>query len=192
MPREPRISKLHHEERTGNIHREASSFDSVIDTVNKIIDFIDEQYEKEKNIVGEMDYRTIPCEKHKFERSCDCHVHKSEEKKCICNEFCKNWPKYPVYTWEKCECHCHKEPVSERNEEEVLEKLERSLPEESVSERLVREDRRKLEDVSERNALIDELVKDVDKKCSCSNHVWGCAREIRKDDVIDLLKSKKK
>jgi len=182
MPREPRIRKLHHEERTGNIHREASSFDSVIDTVNKIIDFIDDKYEKEKNIVGEMDYRTIPCEKHKFERSCDCHVHKSEEKKCICNEFCKNWPKYPVYTWEKCECHCHKEPVSERN----------ANPDTLTATIIAREGEERLRLV--RNALIDELIEEMNEMYDPDTR----SNESRRgyDEAFshfsNLLKSKKK
>lgn len=70
------------------------------------------------------------------------------------------------------DCYCHKEPVSERNDDDA-KKCPYRIPDCPID----------YPDVSERNALIDELVGEVDKLIGNLNF---------KDMVIQILKSKKK
>jgi hypothetical protein len=158
----PRIKKLclfnAHEYRPVHI-------DAIEDTVNAIIDFLDEKYEKETT------------DKHVFENECkrkECRARKAIMQKELPGIE-------EVISTTKWNDILKEEPVSERNDDDA-KKCPYRIPDCPID----------YPKVSERNALIDELIDDVDKKCSCSNHVWGCAREIRKDDVIDLLKSKNK
>jgi len=134
---------------------------------------------QDKHVFDEKPLMECPC--YANGRTCDRHL----ERDCP--------GKLQVFPVKK------EEPVSERNEEEVLEKLERSLPEESVSEKLVRKDRKKLEDVSERNALIDELVQELEREPMMSGgyttadaKAFWDGKSFAYSEVVKLLKSKKK
>lgn len=73
-----------------------------------IILFLDEQYTKQEG-----DWRSIPCEKHKFERSCECGKPSEsstpiveECKKCDDYHYNKAMSAFPE-NFGFCECKCH-------------------------------------------------------------------------------------
>jgi len=122
--------------------------------------------------------------------NCPCH----KKKECCDGCRCKNIPAHVIvedgfpYHCHSPKCNCHKEPVSERNEEEWENPNfhknacdHRATPLNYICDCPCH---------SERNALIDELIEDIDfamsktRKANVPINLY--------DYVIELLKSKKK
>jgi hypothetical protein len=160
-----KIEKLYllntHEYRPGHI-------DAIEDTVNAIIDFLDERYEKGcwcGNAFGK-----CPADKHVFEDECDCYF-KGESLDG------KGTPKGKII----CGCQCHISQDGHVSEEgttfcthkgyNTVAPCDSSCPV-------------KNEPVSERNALIDEIIDDIR-----SNVVPGYGPYLW---ILEILKSKKK